>query len=255
VISSSRAPRPVAAASSSLGASSSPACLICPRCCSRPAHIRTASPAACSARPRSITHRSPPTKGGRVRAGARRPDAWPTGAAVRPYKATVATITANVAGRIFGAPPMPLAARPAPNVEAVAAATMPRGGHPPDEGTLIPRQVRPERRCEGCEGPWRQERGRRRDRLSAPAPAKPIPTLTANCPSWLPRPLWVLAMTPWNTSAPRMPPTGSISEPSHTRTRFRNAEFVVCLPTIHVSGFTPDLWPRQIADQLMFAPP
>ena len=49
-------------------------------------------------------------------------------------------------------------------------------------------------------------------------PARPTPTLAANCPSWLPGPLRVLATTPWNTSAPRIPPTGSISDPSQMRT-------------------------------------
>lgn len=54
----------------------------------------------------------------------------------------MATITANVAGRIFGAPPMPLAARPAPNVEAVAAATMPRGAiHPMKARSFLARSV------------------------------------------------------------------------------------------------------------------
>jgi hypothetical protein len=48
-------------------------------------------------------------------------------------------------------------------------------------------------------------------------PARPTPTLAANCPSWLPGPLRVLATTPWNTSAPRIPPTGSISDPSQIR--------------------------------------
>ena len=50
-------------------------------------------------------------------------------------------------------------------------------------------------------------------------PARPTPTLSANCPSWLPGPLWVLAMTAWKTSAPSIPPTGSISDPSQIRTR------------------------------------
>ena len=49
-------------------------------------------------------------------------------------------------------------------------------------------------------------------------PATPTPTLAANCPSWLPGPLRVLALTAWNTSAPRIPPTGSISDPSQMRT-------------------------------------
>jgi hypothetical protein len=42
----------------------------------------------------------------------------------------VATITRNVAGRIFDAPPIPLATRVLANVEAVAAATMPGAIHP-----------------------------------------------------------------------------------------------------------------------------
>ena len=54
-----------------------------------------------------------------------------TGAAVRPYRVTVATITRKVAGRILDAPPIPLAARAVPNVEAVAAATIPRGAIQP----------------------------------------------------------------------------------------------------------------------------
>ena len=54
-----------------------------------------------------------------------------TGAAVRPYRVTVTTITRKVTGRILDAPPIPLATRPAPNVEAVAAATIPRGAIQP----------------------------------------------------------------------------------------------------------------------------
>jgi len=63
------------------------------------AHISTSSPANRSARPRSTTHGSPPTSSGRVRAGRATPSRLATGAAVTPYKVTVATITTNVAGR------------------------------------------------------------------------------------------------------------------------------------------------------------
>lgn len=68
-------------------------------------------------------------------AGRMTPRRLATGAAVTPYTVTVATITTNVAGRILEAPPMPWAARPAPNVEAVAAATMPRGAIQPTEAS------------------------------------------------------------------------------------------------------------------------
>ena len=54
-----------------------------------------------------------------------------TGAAVRPYRVTVATMTRNVAGRIFSAPRTLSAIRPVANVVAVAAATMPRGAIQP----------------------------------------------------------------------------------------------------------------------------
>ena len=131
VIPSSRAPRPVAAASSSPGARSRPAPVICARCSSIPAHISTSRPADCRARPRSITQPSPPTRSGLARAGRLTPRRRATGMAVRPYKVTVATMTTNVTGRIFAAPPMPLATRPAAKVEAVAAATMPRGAIQP----------------------------------------------------------------------------------------------------------------------------
>ena len=64
------------------------------------------------------------------------------GIAVRPYKVTVATITTNVTGRILAAPPMPLATRPAANVDAVAAATMPRGAiQPMNARSPFPRSV------------------------------------------------------------------------------------------------------------------
>ena len=53
----------------------------------------------------------------------------------------------------------------------------------------------------------------------AAPPTSPIATLTANCASWLPGPCGRSARTAWNTSAPRMPPTGSISDPSQIRTR------------------------------------
>ncbi len=66
-----------------------------------------------------------------MRAGRVTPARRATGTAVRPYKATVATITRNVTGRIFDAPPMCRATSWAENVDAVAAATMPRGAiHP-----------------------------------------------------------------------------------------------------------------------------
>ena len=142
MISSSRAPRPVAAASSSPGASSSPACLICSRCSSRPAHISTSRPADLSARPRSMTQRAPPTSSGRERAGRPTRNRRATGAAVNPYTVTVATITTNVTGRILAAPPMPLATRPAVNVDAVAAATIPRGAiQPTNARSPFPRSV------------------------------------------------------------------------------------------------------------------
>jgi hypothetical protein len=48
----------------------------------------------------------------------------------------------NVAGRIFCAPLMPLATRPAANVEAVAAATIPRGAiQPMNARSPFPRSV------------------------------------------------------------------------------------------------------------------
>ena len=49
--------------------------------------------------------------------------------AARPL--TVTTITRKVTGKILDAPPIPLATRPTPNVEAVAAATIPRGAIQP----------------------------------------------------------------------------------------------------------------------------
>ena len=73
----------------------------------------------------------PPTRSGRVRAGRPTRNSRAMGAAVRPYRVTVATITTKVAGRILDAPPIPLATRPAVNVEAVAAATIPRGAIQP----------------------------------------------------------------------------------------------------------------------------
>ena len=54
-----------------------------------------------------------------------------TGTAVRPYRATVATMTRKVTGKILDAPPTWLAASVAPKVVAVAAATMPRGAIQP----------------------------------------------------------------------------------------------------------------------------
>ena len=54
-------------------------------------------------------------------------------------------------------------------------------------------------------------------------PARPTRTLTANCPSWLPGPVRMLEMTAWKTSAPSIPPTGSISDPSQIRTCCRRS--------------------------------
>lgn len=54
-----------------------------------------------------------------------------TGTAVRLYSVTVSTITRNVTGRIFCAPPTCWADRAGANVDAVAAAMIPRGAiHP-----------------------------------------------------------------------------------------------------------------------------
>ena len=56
------------------------------------------------------------------------------------------------------------------------------------------------------------------------APATPIPTDRRNWPSGWPNPPLVPASTAWNTTAPRMPPTGSISEPSQDRIRWRRSD-------------------------------
>ena len=55
------------------------------------------------------------------------------------------------------------------------------------------------------------------------APAAPMPMDSRNCPSGWPNPPWVLASTALNTTAPKMPPTGSISEPSQDRIRWRRS--------------------------------
>src|ERR1035438_2903352 len=93
--------------------------------------MTTSRPADCRAWPSSITQAAPPTRSGRVRSGRLTPSRLAAGIAVRPYRVTVTTMTTNVTGRVLAAPPMPLAARPAANVDAVAAATMPRGAIQP----------------------------------------------------------------------------------------------------------------------------
>ena len=93
--------------------------------------MRTSRPAVRNARARSMTQGSPPMRSGRVRAGRMTPRRCATGLAVRPYRATVATITRNATGRILDAPPTWLAASSAPKVDAVAAATIPRGAIQP----------------------------------------------------------------------------------------------------------------------------
>lgn len=55
-------------------------------------------------------------------------------------------------------------------------------------------------------------------------PTAPTAALAANCSNWLPKPLSSPATTAWKTSAPRMPPTGSIREPSQTRMRCSRSE-------------------------------
>ena len=58
----------------------------------------------------------------------------------------------------------------------------------------------------------------------AAAPATPMPRDSRNWPSGWATPPLVLASTAWNTTAPRMPPTGSISEPSQDSIRWRRSE-------------------------------
>ena len=53
----------------------------------------------------------------------------------------------------------------------------------------------------------------------ASAPAAPTPTDSRNWPTGRAAPPLVLASTAWNTAAPKMPPTGSISEPSQDKIR------------------------------------
>ena len=104
-----------------------------------PAHTSMSRPAEARAHARSTTQACPPTSSGRIRDGRATPTRRATGTAVRPDRATVATITRNVTGRIFEAPPTCLAASCAENVGAVAAATIPRGAI-----TFPPGQVGPE---------------------------------------------------------------------------------------------------------------
>jgi hypothetical protein len=68
-----------------------------------------------------FTQFSPPTSSGRVRAGRVTPTRLAADTAVRPYRATVTTMTRNVTGRISDAPRMCRATSPAENVDAVAA--------------------------------------------------------------------------------------------------------------------------------------
>ena len=268
-----------------------------------------------------MTHGSPPTSSGRVRAGRVTPRRWATGTAVRPYRATVATMTRKVTGRIFDAPPTWWAASVAAKVVAVAAATMPRGAIQPmnarsplvssvrmvakkatsgrvtstrtatrprvgstrpcsDSGVTVAEMATNRTPMISCTrvskngrlaGTWNARRfataspikiaamspassrtmsqaaatptthaswavvastssrsslHRHTHSTATPttAPAAPMTTDRKNCPSGWASPPLVLASTAWNTTAPRMPPTGSISEPSQDSIRWRRSD-------------------------------
>ena len=92
-----------------------------------PAHTSMSRPAEARAHARSQPRPARrPAAGGFGTGVRRRPAARPAQPSDR-SRATVATITRNVTGRIFEAPPTCLAASCAENVGAVAAATIPRG--------------------------------------------------------------------------------------------------------------------------------
>jgi hypothetical protein len=105
--------------------------------------MSTSSPCDRSARARSTTQSLPPTISGNDAAGRVTPSHLATGTAVRPYSITVPTMTRDVAGRMSAAPGTPSLTSDAENVEAVAAATMPRGSiHPMNARSPLDRSVR-----------------------------------------------------------------------------------------------------------------